>query len=211
MKKRFFSVLSLVIAATLVTATVAKSEDDFKHYGVRFRGIFVMPDDRFDSRLSALQPSVSNNYIPELDLEYFFTKNISAEVIAGVTRHDIKLGNGAAAGLNNGVVGSTYLLPPSITVKYHPIAGAKVSPYIGAGIELTFPFNYEMNGVNDFKIYQSVGWAAQAGVDIKLRDNLYFNLDYKYLNVDTQARIAGVKYDVDLNPHLFGVGVGYRF
>jgi outer membrane protein len=211
MKKRLLSIISLVIAVTIALATVAKAEDDFKHFGVRFRGIFVMPDDRFDGRLSPLRPSVSNNYIPELDLEYFFTRNISAEVIAGVTRHDIKLGNGAAAGLNNGIVGSTYLLPPSITIKYHPIAGAKVSPYIGAGIELTFPFNYEMNGVKDFKVYQSVGWAAQAGVDIKLKDNLYFNLDYKYLNVDTQARIAGVKYDVDLNPHLFGVGVGYRF
>ena len=211
MKKKFLGIISLVIALTVTLTTLAKAEDDFKHYGVRFRGVFVVPDSEFDSRLKPMGGNVTNNIIPELDLEYFFTKNISAEVIAGVTRHDITLKNGAAAGLNNGNVGSTYLLPPSITVKYHPIAGAKVSPYIGAGIELTFPFNYEMNGVKDFKIYQSVGYAAQAGVDIKLKDNFYFNLDYKYLNVDTEVRINGVKYKADLNPHLFGVGVGYRF
>jgi len=211
MKKRFLGIISLVVVATATLATVAKAEDDFKHFGVRFRGIFVMPDAEFDSRLKPMGGDVTNNIIPELDLEYFFIKNISAEVIAGVTRHDITLSNGAAAGLNNGNVGSTYLLPPSITVKYHPIPDAKISPYIGAGIELTFPFLYKMNGVGDFKIYQSVGWAAQAGTDIKIKDNFYFNLDYKYLNVDTQVRINGVKYKADLNPHLFGVGVGYRF
>jgi len=207
MQKSLLSIIFLVIAVTVALATVAKAEDDFKHYGVRVRGIFVMPDEKFDSKLTNTvgRTTVSNNYIPELDLEYFFTKNISAEVIAGVTRHTIKV-----AALN-GLAGSTYLLPPSITVKYHPIPDAKVSPYIGAGVELTFPFSYELNGVKDFKIYQSVGYAAQAGVDIKLKDNIYFNLDYKYLNVDTQARIGGIKYDVDLNPHLFGVGVGYRF
>lgn len=196
----------MVIAVSIALATAAKAEDDFKHYGVRVRGIFVMPTESFDNRLvgpGKPNPSVSNNYIPELDLEYFFTKNISSEIIAGVTRHTIRLFGEQ--------VGSTYLLPPSITVKYHPIPSAKISPYIGAGIEITFPFSYELNGVKDFKLYSSVGWAAQAGVDIKLKDNIYFNVDYKYLNIDTEARINGVKYKVDLNPHLFGIGVGYRF
>ncbi|KAA0893598.1 hypothetical protein [Oryzomonas rubra] len=36
-------------------------------------------------------------------------------------------------------------------------------------------------------------------------------MDYKYLNADTKMTIAGNKYDLDLNPHLFGIGVGYRF
>jgi outer membrane protein len=203
MKKSVGGILSLVVALSVALASGAKADDDFKHYGVRLRGIFVMPTESFDNRLKGLNPTISNNYIPELDLEYFFTRNISAELIAGVTRHTINL--------KGDISGSTYLLPPSITVKYHPIPDAKVSPYIGGGIELTFPFSYALNGVKDFKLYSSVGWAAQAGVDIKLKDSLYFNIDYKYLNADTEARIDGVKYKVDLNPHLFGIGVGYRF
>jgi outer membrane protein len=196
----------MVFAVTIALASAAKAEDDFKHYGVRVRGILVFPTESFDNRLvgpGKPNPTVSSNYIPELDLEYFFTKNISAELIAGVTRHTIKLFGDLA--------GSTYLLPPSITVKYHPIPSATFSPYIGGGIEITFPFSYKLNGVNDFKLYNSVGWAAQAGLDVKFKENIYFNFDYKYLNIDTDARINGVKYKVDLNPHLFGFGVGYRF
>jgi len=203
--KNTVSILSLVIAVLLNTV-IAHADEDLKHYVVRVRGIFVMPTESFDDRLvgsGKSNPSVSNNFIPELDLEYYFTKNFSAELIAGVTRHTIKL--------NNDLAGSTYILPPSITLKYHPIPSARISPYVGAGVELTFPFNYTLNGVPDFKVYQNYSWAAQAGVDIKFKDNLYFNIDYKFLNMDTEIRVAGVKYKADLNPHLFGVGVGYRF
>lgn len=204
--KNAVSILLLFIAIILSSAVIAQADEDLKHYGVRVRGILVMPTESFDNRLvgpGRANPTVSNNYIPELDLEYFFTKNISAELIAGVTHHTIKL--------NGNYEGSTYLLPPSITLKYHPIPSAKISPYVGAGIELTFPFNYHLNGVSDFSIDQSVGWAAQVGADIKFKDNIYFNVDYKYLNIDTEMRINGVKYKADLNPHLFSLGVGYRF
>lgn len=182
---------------------IAQAADDYKSFGIRMRAIYVMPDETFDSSLSSLHPKVSDDVIPELDLEYFFTKNISAELIAGVTRNDIKL--------NNGFAGSTWLLPPTITAKFHPLAGSIVSPYIGFGVNFIFPFNSKLNGVNDFQIDNSIGWAAQAGTDIKVSDNLYFNIDYKYLNADTKATIAGTKYKLDLNPHLFGIGLGYRF
>lgn len=181
----------------------AQAADDYKSFGVRMRAIYVKPDESFDSRLNSLSPKVSDDVIPELDLEYFFMKNVSAELIAGVTRHDIKL--------NNSFNGSTWLLPPTITVKYHPLAGSLVSPYVGFGFNVIFPFSSKLNGVNDFKIDNSIGWAAQAGTDIKIAENLYFNIDYKYLNADTKATIGGVKYKLDLNPHLFGIGVGYRF
>ena len=203
--KNTVPILSLFIAILLNVAT-AHADEDLKHYVVRVRGIFVMPTESFDDRLvgnGKPNPAVSNNFIPELDLEYYFTKNISAEVIAGVTHHTIKL--------NGNLEGSTYILPPSITLKYHPIPSAKISPYVGAGVELTFPFNYHLNGVPDFKVDQSFSWAAQAGADIRFKDNIYFNIDYKYLNMDTEIRIAGVRYKADLNPHLFALGVGYRF
>jgi outer membrane protein len=204
--KNALSILSLFIAIILSNAVISQADDDLQHYVVRVRASYVMPTEYFDSRLEGPgkpNPTVSNNIIPELDLEYYFTKYISTEVIAGVSRHTINL--------SNGVQGSTYLLPPSITFKYHPIPSAKISPYVGAGVELTFPFNYHLNGVPDFKIDQSFGWAAQAGADIKLKDNIYLNVDYKFLDVDTEVKIAGVKYKADLNPHLFSVGVGYRF
>lgn len=201
--KRMFGVVGVLLALSLGLAAVVHAEDDYKKFGVRIRAIYVMPDESFDNKLSGAKAKISDDIIPELDLEYFFLKNVSTELIAGVTRNDIKL-NGAFAG-------STWLLPPTLTVKYHPLAGGLVSPYVGFGVNVTFPFNSRLNGDKSFSVDNSVGWAAQGGVDIKIKDNLYFNVDYKYINADTKVKIGGVKYDLDLNPNLFGIGVGYRF
>ncbi len=193
----------LVFALLLGLATITRAEDDLKHYVVRLRTLYVMPTEDFHNSLSPAKLEITNNVTGELDLEYYFTKYISAELIAGVTRHEILV--------NGDLKGSTWLLPPSITVKYHPFPTATISPYIGGGIELTFPFSPKMTGHPDFSVDQSVGWAAQTGVDILIRDNLYFNLDYKFLDADTKFRLDGQKHRVDLNPHVFGIGVGYRF
>lgn len=198
------SVLAGVMGLLLFgMAQSSVAADDYKSFGVRIRAIYVKPDESTGGVLSTLNTKVSDDIIPELDLEYFITKNFSTELIAGVTRHDIKL--------NNGFAGSTWLLPPTLTLKYHPLAGSLVSPYIGAGVNVIFPFNSKVNNVRDFQIDNSVGWAVQAGTDIKVAENLYFNIDYKYLNADTKATVGGTKYKLDLNPHLIGIGVGYRF
>jgi outer membrane protein len=219
MKKNIFGILSLIIAATLALTAVAKAEDvaksnddtkteEVKHYRVGLRALYVYPTESFDKKAeedTKSKLSLSNNFTPCADLEYFFTNQISTELIAGVTKHTIKS--------NGNEIGSTYLLPPSITLKYHPFGDAKFSPYLGAGIEMTFPFNDKLNNGNKIRIDASIGYALQTGIDIKVDNHLYLNVDYKYLNADTRFRIsdAGPWYKLDMNPHVFGVGVGYRF
>lgn len=203
MKKRLSGVVGLGLVLALGFSTVVRAEEDYKKFGVRVRAIYVTPVESFDSKLDSSKLKITDSIIPELDLEYFFMKNLSTELILGVTEHNI-----TSAG---DTVGSTWLLPPTLTVKYHPLAGDTISPYIGAGVNLTIPFDSKFNGVSDFKVDTSVGWAAQVGADIKIKDNIYFNLDYKYVNADTKIKVAGTKYTLDLNPNLFSVGVGYRF
>jgi outer membrane protein len=50
---------------------------------------------------------------PEPDISYFFTRNIAAELILGVTRHEVT-GTGVAA-TNNLIVGRHWLLRPTLT------------------------------------------------------------------------------------------------
>lgn len=203
MKKKMLVVAGTLAALSLGLASMVQAEDDYKKFGVRMRAIYVTPVESFDSKLDSSKLTVSDDIIPEVDFEYFFLKNVSTEVIAGVTRHDIKSGST--------YVGTTWLLPPTVTVKYHPLAGETVSPYVGVGLNATIPFSATFNGVPDFKIDNSFGYAAQAGVDIKVKDNIYFNIDYKYINANTKITVAGTKYNLDLNPNLFGIGLGYRF
>ncbi|MHB8056526.1 MAG: OmpW/AlkL family protein [Desulfuromonadaceae bacterium] len=203
MKRNVFAVAGMLVALSLGVASVIHAEEDYKKFGVRVRAVYVAPNESFDSRLNGADPTVSNSIVPELDLEYFFMKNLSTELILAVTKNNIEF--------NGNKVGSTWLLPPTLTVKYHPLAGGTISPYVGIGVNYTIPFKSELNGTPDFKVDNSVGWAAQAGVDVKFKENLYLNFDYKYINADTKIRVAGTKYKLDLNPNLFGIGVGYRF
>jgi outer membrane protein len=57
------------------------------------------------------------------------------------------------------------------------------------------------------------GWALQAGVDIHLRDRWYLNVDVKKIWLDTEASVSGgaITADVDIDPLIVGVGVGYKF
>jgi outer membrane protein W len=63
---------------------------------VRLRGVAVLPqtstgDLSANAIAAAGNPNVSitDGGIPELDLTYFFTKNITAELILGVTPHTV--------------------------------------------------------------------------------------------------------------------------
>lgn len=202
------NVVTCMLSTLLVVSMMAgiAVAEDFKQFGVRVRGLVVIPDQSVDSRISNLEVEVKTAVAPELDLEYFFSRNFSSELILGVTKHDI-----IAQGRS---LGSTWLLPPTLTLKYHPLPNSPISPYIGFGVNYVIPFKEKANGVldvPDFKIYSSFGWAAQAGADVALGNSWFFNVDFKYLNVDTQARIGGTKYDLDLNPYVIGTGVGYRF
>lgn len=199
MKKCLCKVLGLAMVLTMGVAASAGAED-YNKFGVRIRGTYVAPAESVDGRISTVK--VSDDITPAVDLEYFFTKNISSELMAAVTRHDLKS--------NGQTIGSTWLLPPTLTVKYHPLAGRRVSPYVGVGLNLTVPFKSTLNGAR-LSIDDSIGWVAQAGADLKIKDNVFFNIDYKYVNIDTKAKIEDTKYKLDLNANLISMGIGYRF
>ncbi len=47
----------------------------------------------------------------------------------------------------------------------------------------------------------------------RFQDNWYFNVDVKKVYIDTTAKFSpsGVRADVDIDPWLVGVGIGYKF
>ena len=82
---------------------------------VRLRGIGVLPQN-WDSSVSAIGGRVdaSNEATPELDISYFFTDNIAAELIAATTRHKVTAIDTA---LGRVPVGNIRVLPPTVTAR----------------------------------------------------------------------------------------------
>ena len=120
--------------------------------------------------------------------------------------------------LGSTLVGKTKHLPPSLYAQYYFLnKDSKARPYVGAGINYTnfFDETEKFAPVTDLKLHDSWGLALNAGLDIKLTDNLLFNTAVYYAKIKTKAdfKVAGTQLsqDVRLDPLVFFMGLGYRF
>ena len=218
-------------AADLSTAPVYKKVpfvDAWNPWMIRVRALGVLPD-ASGSTVSVLgvpalsSPnsglSISNTVVPELDISYFFTQNIAAELILGVTRHSIT-GTGTLAGLG---IGKSWLLPPTLTLQYHFTNFGAFKPYIGAGVNYTVFFsqsaaNTPLNGlaVTSLNISNSFGAVAQVGFDYMIDRHWGLNFDVKKLFLEpnysaTVNNAIPVSGRANINPWLVAGGVAYKF
>lgn len=152
--------------------------------------------------------TVNNKTIPEVDISYFFTPNIAAELVLTVPQKQTV----SVAGTS---IGTFKHLPPTLTLQYHFTPGAQISPYVGAGLNYTLisKTNLFVPGVGAADLEnQSLGFALQAGVDYKLDKNWSINFDVKKVQIRSDVLVGGAKVSrVKLDPLMVGVGLGYRF
>ncbi len=146
---------------------------------------------------------VSDKTIPEVDISYFVTKNIAAELILTVPqKHDVLL--------DGTKIGTFKHLPPTLTLQYHFLPDGQFRPYVGAGINYTAISSVSLGGLdleND-----SWGPALQAGLDVKVGKNLFLNIDVKKIVIRSDVLAAGAKVSaVKLDPLALGIGLGWRF
>lgn len=82
-----------VVMGAPIAEAYAKEAGDFK---VRLRGLAFVTDT--DGTTDALggDATTTNDYVPELDFTYFFTKNIAAELILATTKHGVDVKNSTA-------------------------------------------------------------------------------------------------------------------
>ena len=176
---------------------------------VRARGILVAPNESANITPIGGDVQIDNSFVPEVDVSYFFAKNWAVELIAAVTPHDVS----HTAGVD---LGSAWLLPPTLTLQYHfDPDGAAIRPYVGAGINYTTFFSVDEPAGLNIDYGDSFGLALQAGFDIPFGKGWSVNVDVKKIYINTDVTILGlgpvVRADVDIDPVVFGVGVGYRY
>ncbi len=156
---------------------------------------------------SGLDVNAKDKTIPELDITYFFTKNIAAElVLTYPQRVDVRSYSTS--------LGTVTALPPTLLAQYHFTQFGPLKPYVGAGVNYTRFGSRELNNGNTFYSVEksSVGYAAQIGADYMLTKNWGINLDVKYLQIKTDVISGGASAGtLDLSPIATSVGVTYKF
>jgi outer membrane protein len=202
MKK--IAVLALAALGFITTEAMAQQSP----WLVRVRAVHLSPADK-SNPIGGVGASdrltVSEKTIPDVDISYFFTPNIAAElVLTYPQKHDVAL-DGAK-------IGTFKHLPPTLTLQYHFTPAAQFSPYVGAGINYTRISSVNLLGGAGSLEKDSVGLALQAGVDFKINKNWSLNLDVKKVQIRSDVMVSGAKVStVKVDPLLVGVGLGYRF
>ena len=194
--------LRAVAIAALSVAALTPAMAQETPWQVRVRAVNIDPANKDNTGLGL---SVNEKLIPELDISYFFTPNIAAELILTYPqKHNVK-SNGA-------VIGSLRHLPPTLTLQYHFMPNdTAIRPYVGAGLNYTNFSSVDLPPTYNVK-RGSWGWALQAGMDIPLNKQWSLNVDVKKVQIHADVTVAGDKVGtLKVDPLLIGVGLGYRF
>ena len=200
MKKHVLS--ALAIAATSLISTQAFAQAKEGPWLVRARAVSLSSANTDSTGLGL---SVNDIVLPEVDVSYFFTPNIAAELILTVPQqHDLKS--------NGGKIGTVTQLPPTLLLQYHFTNLNGFKPYVGAGINYTKFTNYDITVPGVSIDSSSYGAALQVGVDVPLSGNMYFNFDVKKVLISTNVNAGGNSLGtLRVDPLLVGVGLGWRF
>ncbi len=195
---------------------------------IRVRGISVDPNSSsgpVSTNGTAIPGSgvtVDDDIQPELDITYMVADNWGLELILASSEHDV-FGNGSLASF--GKILDARTLPPALLLQYHFAPDGKVRPYLGLGVNYTLffsesatsSFETAAGGSSNVDLSSSFGLAAQLGLDVGLSGDWFLNVDVKYVDMSTDATITTpgplgtLRVDVNIDPTIWGIGIGKRF
>jgi outer membrane protein len=204
-----------VAVATIAAAAPAYAGSETGNFMVRVQGTVVDPDSSATVKAGGIVQStwdaeVSTEVIPTLTLSYFLNKNIAVELFCCFAKMNAE-GKGDIDGMD---LGDFWIFPPALTLQYHFDQFGAFKPYVGAGVQYIHFFS---EGTSDLgtkiELDDAFGFTLQAGFDVSIGGGWYLNADVKKTFIDTDASwgSSGVTAEVDIDPWIYSLGVGYRF
>lgn len=203
MNARMIAIATAVLSLAAATAQAA----ELNQLQVRVRAVNI---DSANKDTTGLGLTINDKTIPEVDISYYITPNIAAELILTYPQKHKLYSNGAQ-------IGTLKHLPPTLSLQYHFNPTGSFRPYVGAGINYTRFSGVHFAPAIVTALHPSIkrnsfGLSAQIGADIMLDKNWSINLDVKKVQIGTDVYSSGTKVgEFKVNPLLLGVGVGYRF
>ncbi|NDU89229.1 MAG: OmpW family protein [Ferrovum sp.] len=212
-KKTLVAAIALTAMAGPFAASSAFADDgEPSPWLVRVRMLDVQTQQGNDAghlgatAIGADSIKVANRTQPEIDVSYFITHNISAELVASYPlSHQVQL--------NGNYIGGFQELPPILNLQYHFDGMGNFVPYVGAGVMYLRTMNVSLLGGAVGLQQNNWGEDVQLGADYKLDSHWLLNADIKktWVNVGLDNSTGGTILQLHPDPYILGVGVGYRF
>lgn len=173
------------------------------------------------SALAGTSVDVDDNTQLGLTLTYMLSDNVGVEVLAATPFSHTVTAKGLGADFN--AIDLKHL-PPTVSVQYFPMGSdSAFQPYVGLGLNYTVFFDEELTpefkaNVADgtVKLDDSFGLAFELGCDYEVSENLVVNASIWTIDIDTTATVnlvngSRVTTDVDIDPLVYMIGLGYKF
>ena len=229
MRKSIFAV-SLLAAALVSPLAHAYKEGDV----IVRAGVAVVDPNSDSSNLNVSgvplggDVNVGSDTQLGLTFAYMLQDHLGLELLAATPfTHEVKMKNSELGAPLNGKIADVSHLPPTLSLQYYPMDPAsKFQPYAGIGVNYTVFFDedlssqYEALGFSNLDLESSWGVAGQLGMDYLVTDNILLNAAVWYIDIDTKATMDGpsalapglkTSVDVNIDPWVYMVGVGYKF
>ena len=182
------------------------------------------------TKVSGTKATLDSDTQLGLAFAYMLTDHVGIELLAATPfQHTVGVkGVSSATGIDglDGKLADVKQLPPTLSLQYYPLAPtSRFQPYAGVGLNYTAFYDEDLSsqrkqqGFSNLKIQDSVGIAGQLGFDYMLTDNMLVNASVWYVDIDTKASVDGptalgtgrTKVDLEVDPWVYMVGVGYKF
>ena len=173
---------------------------------------------------SSMSLTADGNSQLGLNFVYFHDHNWAVEILAATPfTHDVTIQDtNAILGVDGAKLAEVTHLPPTVSALYYFDTTSAFKPYIGAGLSYVIFFEEEFEaapkslGLSELKLEDSFGYSVQLGGDYLLNDQWHINASVRYIALSTNAKfdVGGDnigKAEIDLDPMVYSLMVGYKF
>ncbi|WP_019528591.1 OmpW/AlkL family protein [Dasania marina] len=169
--------------------------------------------------------AVDSNTQLGITASYVLDQHWAVELLAATPFRHTATATGELAGLD---IADVKQLPPTLSAIYYFDSSSAFKPYLGAGINYTIFFDEDithaadtaLSGLGltgaDVALDDSWGIALQVGADYAIDDNWLVNASIRWIDINTTATINfeggnTISSDVDLDPYVYTLAIGYKF
>ena len=230
-KKALISALSLGLIFGATNAAAYEQGDVF----IRVGAATVAPQDDSsatnlnDKDVAGSSVTVDNNTQFGITFTYMLTNNLALNVLGATPfSHEVTAKN-LPLSASDIKIAEVKHLPPTVTMQFYPMdSSSPLQPYVGLGFnytrffdeELTSDFETAIGSTGKIELDDSFGYALEAGVNYNINENFMLSASVWAVGLETSATIylpntknapSTAKVDVDIDPMVYMVGLGYKF
>lgn len=146
---------------------------------------------------------------------WFVTDYAALEISSSLPYNSDLEGNRRLKDLGLGKIGDVKYVPTYLTMNFYFNDSSAVTPYLGGGIAFNKFYDEQASPAGlDVNLDSTFDPTVVAGVNMDFGAPVVVNFDVRYTPLDTDATFSGAidqTVEMEIDPAVFTLGVGYRF